>query len=59
VDPGSVGQPRDRDPERRFVYDDKKSQITFFRADFDINATAGKIIEAGLPERLAGLKLGW
>jgi predicted phosphodiesterase len=61
VNPGSVGQPRDRDPRASFlVYDDKKSQITFFRADYDINATAGKIIEAGLPERLAErLKLGW
>lgn len=61
VNPGSIGQPRDRDPRASYlVYDDKKSQITFFKTDYDITATAGKIIEAGLPERLAErLKLGW
>lgn len=61
VNPGSIGQPRDRDPRASFlVYDDRKSQIKFYRADYDINATARKIMEAGLPERLAErLKLGW
>lgn len=61
INPGSIGQPRDRDPRASFlVYDDKKSQVTFFKIDYDITATAEKIIEAGLPERLAErLKLGW
>ena len=61
VNPGSIGQPRDRDPRASFlVYDDKKSEITFYRIDYDIAATAAKIMEAGLPERLAErLKLGW
>ncbi|HXI10369.1 MAG TPA: metallophosphoesterase family protein [Thermodesulfobacteriota bacterium] len=61
VNPGSIGQPRDRDPRASFlVYDDKKSEITFYRTDYDIAATAAKIMEAGLPERLAErLKLGW
>lgn len=61
VNPGGLGQPRDRDPSAPFlVYDSKKSGITFFRVEYDIQATAEKIIKAGLPERLAErLKLGW
>lgn len=61
VNPGSVGQPRDKDPRASFVvYDSKSSSITFHRVDYDIQTTARKIIEAGLPERLAErLRLGW
>jgi len=61
INPGSIGQPRDRDPRASFlVYDDKKSTVSFFKTDYDITATAKKIIDAGLPERLAErLKLGW
>lgn len=61
VNPGSVGQPRNRDPRASFVvYDTAEKLITCHKAEYDINATAGKIIAAGLPERLAErLKLGW
>lgn len=61
VNPGSIGQPRDRDPRASFiVYDTRKSQISYNRIEYDIHSTAGKIIAAGLPERLAErLKLGW
>ncbi len=61
VNPGGLGQPRDRDPSAPFlVYDTKKSGITFYRVEYDIQATTEKIIKAGLPERLAErLKLGW
>lgn len=61
VNPGSLGQPRDRDPRSSFlVFDAKKKQITFHRIDYDINSTSEKILAAGLPERLAErLKLGW
>lgn len=61
VNPGGLGQPRDRDPRAPFVvYDSKDAGITHYRIDYDINATADKIIKAGLPERLAErLKLGW
>ncbi len=61
INPGSIGQPRDRDPRLSFViYDTKKSQVTHYRVEYDISATAGKIIAAGLPDRLAErLKLGW
>jgi predicted phosphodiesterase len=61
VNPGGLGQPRDRDPRAPFlIYDSKKSEITFYRVQYDILSTAEKIIAAGLPERVAErLKLGW
>lgn len=61
VNPGAIGQPRDRDPRASFaLYDTKKSIITLHRIDYDIHATAEKIMAAGLPSRLAErLKLGW
>jgi predicted phosphodiesterase len=61
INPGGLGQPRDRDPRASFlVYDANKSAITFHRIEYDIQATAQKIVAAGLPERLAErLKLGW
>ncbi|MBI5491835.1 MAG: metallophosphoesterase family protein [Deltaproteobacteria bacterium] len=61
INPGSIGQPRDRDPRLSFViYDTKKSQVKYYRVEYDISATAGKILAAGLPDRLAErLKLGW
>ena len=61
VNPGSIGQPRDRDPRAAFlIYDSRKNQINFYRFEYDIHSTAEKILAAGLPERLAErLKLGW
>lgn len=61
INPGGLGQPRDRDPRASFlIYDTKKSLVTFHRVEYDINSTAEKILSAGLPERLAErLKLGW
>ncbi len=61
VNPGGLGQPRDRDPRAPFlIYDSKKSEITFYRVQYDILRTTEKIIAAGLPERVAErLKLGW
>lgn len=61
INPGSIGQPRDRDPRSSFVvYDSKKSTVTYHRIEYDIQATADKIIAAGLSQRLAErLKLGW
>ncbi|MBI5885564.1 MAG: metallophosphoesterase family protein [Deltaproteobacteria bacterium] len=54
INPGSVGQPRNHDPHASFViYDTEAGVITFHKVDYDIAATALKILEAGLPERLA------
>jgi putative phosphoesterase len=61
VNPGSVGQPRDGDTRASFaVLDEKDSEITFYRVEYDIESCARKVLEAGLPDILARrLKAGW
>lgn len=54
VNPGSVGQPRDRDPRASFlIYDTKDHSVSYHRVQYDIDKTMRKIINAGLPEMLA------
>jgi len=54
VNGGSVGQPRNHDPRAAYcVYDSTEQVITFHQVDYDVEAAAGKIREAGLPELLA------
>ena len=54
VNPGSVGQPRDRDPRAAFaVYDSDLQTVTFRRVPYDIAGAQTAISAAGLPERLA------
>jgi diadenosine tetraphosphatase ApaH/serine/threonine PP2A family protein phosphatase len=54
VNVGSVGQPRDGNPKASYViYDLTDGTIELRRLDYDIPTTQGKIIAAGLPERLA------
>jgi diadenosine tetraphosphatase ApaH/serine/threonine PP2A family protein phosphatase len=54
VNVGSVGQPRDGDPRAAYViYDMEESTIELRRLDYDIATTQKKILEAGLPQRLA------
>jgi len=54
VNIGSVGQPRDEDPRACYViYDTDEKKIHFRRVPYNVQATAKKIIEAGLPEALA------
>ena len=54
VNPGSVGQPRDENPEAAFaIYDTVKRRVTLHRVPYDIATAAGKIEEAGLPMPLA------
>ncbi len=51
---GSVGQPRDRSTAAAYaIFDDEKSELTFFRVPYDARAAAEKIRRAGLPEALA------
>ncbi len=61
VNPGSVGQPRDRDPRCAFLlYDGEAQTVEFVRLPYDINACSEKIISAGLPGALADrLQTGW
>lgn len=60
INPGSVGQPRDRDPRASFlIYDKEKEAVRFVRLDYDIEAAKKSIIDAGLNRRLADrLSLG-
>jgi diadenosine tetraphosphatase ApaH/serine/threonine PP2A family protein phosphatase len=54
VNVGSVGQPRDGDWRSAFViYDTDESLISLHRLEYDIKTTQKKILDAGLPERLA------
>ena len=54
INPGSVGQPRDRNPESSFaMYDSKKLTVKFYRVAYDIKATQQAILRAGLPRVLA------
>jgi diadenosine tetraphosphatase ApaH/serine/threonine PP2A family protein phosphatase len=54
VNPGSVGQPRDRDPRASFaVFDSEASVVTFHRVPYDVAGAQAAIRAVGLPERLA------
>jgi predicted phosphodiesterase len=54
INPGSVGQPRDCDWRAAFaIYDSEAEAIIFHRVPYDITASQGRILMAGLPERLA------
>jgi predicted phosphodiesterase len=54
INVGSVGQPRDGNPKASYVvYDLDEGSIEIRRLDYDIGTTQRKILEAGLPPRLA------
>jgi diadenosine tetraphosphatase ApaH/serine/threonine PP2A family protein phosphatase len=54
INPGSVGQPRDRDPRCSFLlYDDETRTVEFVRLAYDIRTCREKILSAGLPRELA------
>ena len=54
VNVGAVGQPRDNNPKAAYViYDTDAGTIELRRLDYDIAAAQKKILDAGLPERLA------
>ncbi len=54
INPGAVGQPRDRDPRAAFaIFDTDSLVIDFHRVPYDIDRTCEKIVQAGLPSKLA------
>lgn len=54
INVGSVGQPRDNNPKAAYVtYDMDEGSIELRRLDYDIAAAQKKILDAGLPPRLA------
>ncbi len=51
INPGSVGQPRDGNPEAAFaVVALATPAVRFLRVRYDVATTQAKILEAGLPE---------
>ena len=56
---GSVGQPRDGNPAAAYaMLDTATGELTTIRVPYDVDAAAGKIRAAGLPETLAE-RLKW
>ena len=53
INPGSVGQPRDKCAKASFlIFDAGEMTVTFVREEYDFMAAREKIIDAGLPEIL-------
>jgi predicted phosphodiesterase len=61
MNPGSVGQPRDRDPRSAYaIYDTEAKTWEPRRVEYDILQVQKRIIEVGLPEKHAArLSQGW
>ncbi|MBZ5590102.1 MAG: metallophosphatase family protein [Acidobacteriia bacterium] len=54
INPGSVGQPRDRDPRAAYgMYDSDARRFTLYRVPYNVEAARRRIIAAGLPTVLA------
>ncbi len=50
INPGSVGQPRDKDPRLSYIiYDDEEQSVEFIRVEYEIEKAARDILNAGLP----------
>lgn len=61
LNPGSVGQPRDRDPRASFAYLNTEDEVwEMHRVEYNVGEVQVRILEAGLPERQAlRLSDGW
>lgn len=61
INPGSVGQPRDRDPRAAFaIYDTEENLWDYRRVAYDVPSVQERMIQAGLPERhIQRLAAGW
>ncbi len=54
INPGSIGQPRDKNPAPSYIiFDSVKMEISFNRFTYEVGKTQKKIRAAGLPELLA------
>src|SRR3972149_4635023 len=54
LNPGSVGQPRDRKRDASFLlYDTENRKVTRVRAPYDVEAARRKVLDAGLPPEFA------
>ena len=61
INPGSVGQPRDRDPRAAFaIYDSTANTWDYRRVTYDVTAVQARMRSAGLPERhVLRIASGW
>lgn len=54
INPGSIGQPRDRNPAAAFaIYDSETRIVKFHRVEYDVEDAKRKILDARLPAALA------
>jgi predicted phosphodiesterase len=54
LNPGSVGQPRDRNPDASFLlFDPGTGEVTWVRVPYDVEAARAKVVSAGLPKVFA------
>jgi diadenosine tetraphosphatase ApaH/serine/threonine PP2A family protein phosphatase len=61
INPGSVGQPRDRDPRASFaIYIPETQTWENYRISYDIQEVQARMVAAHLPERhIVRLEGGW
>ncbi len=61
LNPGSVGQPRDRDPRAAYaIFDSQEYTWEYHRIDYDIPAVQARMKAANLPDRhIQRLSAGW
>ena len=54
INPGSIGQPRDRDPRAAYMtYDSEKRIVRWHRVAYPVDRAQQRILKAGLPKLLA------
>jgi predicted phosphodiesterase len=54
INPGSIGQPRDRDPRAAYmIYDSARRVVSWYRVPYPIGEAQRRIRKAGLPNSLA------
>jgi len=54
INPGSIGQPRDRNPRIGFaIYDSETRVVKFYRLQYDVEEAQKKILKENLPPALA------
>jgi len=59
INPGGVGQPRDRDPRASYaIYDSEEHALYHYRVSYDIKSTQAKMEKEGLPGFLVS-RLSW
>jgi diadenosine tetraphosphatase ApaH/serine/threonine PP2A family protein phosphatase len=54
INPGSIGQPRDRDPRASYMtYDADRRVVRWYRVPYPVDRAQRRIRDAGLPGMLA------